>query len=149
MQLSWDTDWAMMNSPYYYYGSGTSSYIVSVKNPRRMVYFNWQESSGGGIITPSGRTGFKMLTGQNTDSNPIRNWGIELGMTSHDHNENFEYFSGDQSWSDTNRSVSNWTGTVNNSVASYSFQYPGYWYSTSYPRFMTVNWWTIDGAHSQ
>ena len=149
MQLTWDTEWAIMHSPYYYYGNGTSSYIVSTKDPRRMVYHNWTANDYGGILTPSGKSGFKIFTGQNTDGSPIRNWGIELGLTSHNPNETFYYHHGNQSYSVSEGSISNWNGTTNNSFSSYSFQYPGYYYSTSYPRYMTVNWWQTEGAYSQ
>lgn len=148
MQLTWDTEWAAMHSPYYYYGCGTSTYIVSTKDPRRMVYHSWTQSNYGGIYTPSGKSGFKILWGENTDSNPIRNWGIELGGTSHNPNETFYYHSGNQRYNVSINSISNWTGTVNNSMSNYSFQYPGYHYSTSYPRFMTVNWWQTEGGYS-
>lgn len=149
MQLTWDTDWAAMHSPYYYYGCGSSTYIVSVKDPRRMVYYSWSANNYGGIFTPSGKTGFKVLYGENTDSSPIRNWGIELSQTSHDPTASFQYFSGDQNYGAGIRTINNWTGTVSNSMAAYSFQYPGYYYSTSYPKFMTVNWWQQEGAYSQ
>lgn len=149
MQLTWDTEWAAMHSPYYYYGCGSSTYLVSTKNPRRMAYYNWTESNYGGIFTPSGKSGFKVMYGQNTDSNPIRNWGIELGTTTTDHTQSFIYYAGQDSYSNTQRSVSNWTGTVANNMSNYSFQYPGYYYSTSYPRFMTVNWWQTEGGYLQ
>ena len=149
MQLTWDTDWAALHSPYYYYGCGTSAYIVSVKDPRRMVYHGWSESNYGGIFTPSGRTGFKIMYGENTDSNPIRNWGIELSQTSHNPAETFYYNAAQDDYNQSERGVANWTGTVANSMGNYSFQYPGYHYSTSYPRFMTVNWWQTEGAYSQ
>lgn len=149
MQLSWDTEWAMMFSPYYYYGCGTTAFIVSTKDPRRMVHHQWNENNYGGILTPSGKSGFKILYGSNTDSNPIQNWGIELGGTSHDPTQNFTYHSGNQRYNDSLQSISNWTGTVQNSMSNYSFQYPGYYYSTSYPKFMTVNWWQQEGAYSQ
>jgi len=147
MQLTWDTEWAIMHSPYYYYGCGTSSYIVSTKDPRRMVFHKWTSTDYGGILTPSGKSGFKILTGQNTDGAPIRNWGIELGLTSHNPAEQFYYHHGNQSYSVSEGNINNWTGTTNNSFSQYSFQYPGYYYSTSYPRYMTVNWWQTEGGY--
>tara|TARA_B100000902_G_scaffold62439_1_gene69385 strand:+ start:720 stop:2198 length:1479 start_codon:yes stop_codon:yes gene_type:complete len=149
MMLTWDTEWAALYSPYYYYGCGSSTWLVSTKNPRKMAYYGWSESNYGGIFTPSGKSGFKLLYGQNTDSNPIQNWGIELGNTTTDHTQNFNYYSGQDNYSDNERAVSNWTGTVTNSMSNYSFQYPGYYYSTSYPRFMTVNWWDTEGGYLQ
>jgi hypothetical protein len=149
MQLSWDTDWAMLYGPYYYYGCGLSAYTVSVKDPRKMSYVNIGLTDYGGGLFPSGRSGFKWLTGYNTDGEPIQNWSIELGQTGHVYTENFKYFHGNRDCGDSNYEVANWTGTMVNSYGYYAFQYPGYYYSTSYPRFMSVNWWEQQGAYSQ
>jgi hypothetical protein len=147
MQMSWDGEWAMMISPYYYYGCGLSAYIVSVKNPRKMAYVNITRTDGGGAVVPSGTSGFKWLTGENTDSQPIRTWGIELAETGSDHTENFRYSPANYDYSNTPTTVANWTGNLNASQGSYSFQYPGYYYSTSYPRFMSVNYWPTQGTY--
>jgi len=147
MQMSWDGEWAMMYSPYYYYGGGLSAYVVSVKDPRKMAYVNITVSTGGGTVVPSGRSGFKWLHGENTDSQPIQSWGIELADTGHDHTETFSYSPPNYDYSNTPTTVTNWTGTLSNTRGTYSFQYPGYYYSTSYPRFMSVSYWPVQGTH--
>lgn len=147
MQMSWDGEWAAMYSPYYYYGGGLSCWFVSVKNPRKMAYVNLTQSSGGGALLPSGRSGFKWLWGQNTDGQPINNWGIDLRGTGHDHTTAFEYAPTNYGYGNAMTSVANWTGNLGTSVSSYTFQYPGYYYSTSYPRFMSVNWWPQQGTY--
>jgi len=141
MVLSWDTEWAGLYSPYYYYGCGATIYFCSTLDPRRMVHMQWSQSNQGGILTPSGRNGFKIFHGANTDGQPIQSWGCELGETSHDPTQNFNYYTNDQGYNDSIRSISNFSGTMSNSFASYTFQYPGYHYSTSYPRFANVSWW--------
>lgn len=147
MQMSWDGEWVMMYSPYYYYGSGLSAYVISVKNPRKMSYVNITQTSGGGALLPSGRSGFKYLNGLNTDSQPVQSWSLDLSSTGHDHTTNFVYAPPNYTATNDMTSVANWTGTLQNSLGNYAFQYPGYWYSTSYPRFMTVNHWKVEGNY--
>jgi len=147
MQMSWDGEWAMMYSPYYYYGNGLSAYVISVKNPRKMAYVNISQTNSGGTVVPSGKSGFKWLHGINTDSQPIQSWGIELAGTGHEHTEDFVYAPPNYNYSNNMTSVTNWTGTLNNNRGTYSFQYPGYYYSTSYPRFMSVSYWPTQGTY--
>jgi hypothetical protein len=146
--MSWDGEWGVCYTPYYYYGGGLSAFVFSIKNPRKMAKIQITESSGGGGLFPSGRSGFKWLHGQNTDSAPINSWGIDLNQTGHDHTETFNYGAGsNNAASGVQSSVANFTGSLNNSKAEYSFQYPGYSYTTSYPRFMSVNWWKQEGNY--
>lgn len=146
MQLTWDCNWAAMHSPYYYYGCGTSTYWVSTKDPRRMAYTQWTANDYGGGLMPSGKSGFKIFHGQNTDGQPINNWGIELGNTSLTLSDNFNYYTSNLSYTNSESAVTNWTGSISPSFSANSFSYPGINYSTSYPRFMTVNWWEAEGG---
>jgi len=147
MQMSWDGEWVIMYSPYYYYGCGLSAYVISVKNPRKMSYVNITDTSGGGALLPSGRSGFKYLNGKNTDGQPVQSWSLDLSSTGHDHTTNFVYAPPNYTATNSMTNVANWTGTLQNSLGNYAFQYPGYWYSTSYPRFMTVNHWKVEGNY--
>lgn len=150
-QQTWDSEWACLYGPYYYYGGGLSAFFMSTANPSKYYKVIVTETSGGGGLFPSGTSGFKWLNGQNTDSNPIRSWGVDFNnIQSPTDNTVTEYIG----LSVDTRSISLPTGVANggtlrSSVAAYSFQYPGYSYTTSYPRFMSVNWWNHEGAYQK
>lgn len=143
VQLSWDGKWALIYQPYYYYGCGFCAYIISTEDPTR--YFGWRSTStgGGGMLTPMGQSGFAYLNGSNTDSNGIAVNTISLKNTGRTGTGATVYASSSSYGATT--AVSN--GEIIVSQLSFMSVHGGY-YSTSYPRFLTVNWWPINGKRT-
>jgi hypothetical protein len=152
-QQTWDGDWGCFYGPYYYYGCGVSAYFMSKKNPLKYYRLNITEGDYGGILTPSGTRGFSWLSGRNTDGEGIHQWGVDFSsisdteaaqnnVTSYiptsDYHANYQQGAG----------YSNGDYLSNSFSSGYGFSYPGYHYSTSYPIFMTVDWWEKEGGYA-
>lgn len=151
-QQTWDSTWGCTYRPYYYYGCGLSAFLMSIANPGKFYRVNLTETSAGGILTPSGKTGFNWLTGQNTDSAGIRMWGVDFNNIQDPSDRTISEVIGTAQYDTGNQNAatySNGNYLDNSNSPSYSFQYPGYYYSTSYPQFMTVNWWKQEGAYQK
>ena len=149
-QQTWDAKWGCMYGPYYYYGSGLSAFFMSIENPGKYYRVNLTPSSGGGTLTPSDTNGFMYLNGQNTDSSPIISWSVNFSnITSPGATAGSEYIGTSNVVTTSLLPTAYANGAALNAsyTANQVFQYPGYYYSTSYPRFMTVNWWDQEGGY--
>lgn len=146
-QQTWDAKWGAFYSPYYYYGNGLSCFIFSLENPRKYFKIRQTYSDYGGAFMPSGRSGFKLFTGQNTDSSPIRTWSADFRNIDHDPSNNTNYI-GTAQYNAQSSSIPNYSvgATLDNSYSDYDFQRTGWHYSTSYNRFGSVNWWPVHGG---
>ena len=149
-QQTWDAKWGCTYGPYYYYGNGLSAFFMSIANPAKYYKVNITDSGGGGVLTPSDKEGFVYLNGQNTDGQPIRSWGVNFANVTSPADTGVNEYIGTASYTASSLNPTQYsTGSSLNASASssYIFQYPGYYYSTSYPRFMTVNWWDQEGGY--
>jgi len=144
MNLTWDGKWAAAYTPYYYYGCGMLCHIFSTEDPRRCVHALQTSASGGGAMLPIGKSGFVWLNGSNTDSAAVTHCSWDFGLTNRtSHTSSTVY---------THSSLgitSTLPGIANNANLSASQNFKtgitGIHYSTSYPRFMTVNYWPTNG----
>ena len=146
-QQTWDGTFGCFYSPYYYYGCGLSAFFFSIANPNKYYKVQISQSNGGGGLFPSDKKGFKWLHGQNTDSVPISSWSVDFSSIANPSDTSAETLSVGSVGMSTNEVTYNVGSSLSNSNSAQNFQYPGYYYSTSYPRFMTVNWWQQDGAY--
>ena len=149
-QQTWDAKWGCTYGPYYYYGGGLSAFFMSIANPAKYYKVNITQSSGGGVLTPSGKEGFAWLSGLNTDSEAITSWGVNFSNVTSPTNIAVSEYIGTANITSTSTNPSQYSNGANLSSSyssSYIFQYPGVYYSTSYPRFMTVNWWDQEGGY--
>ena len=140
MQLSWDGKWAFVYQPYYYYGGGVCGYIISTEDPER--YFTVQKTltSGGGAIMPIGESGFVYFNGQNTDSTGMYYYMWDLAQT-----ETTGTGSTRMAYDNTmNLNIANGSEVGATSTVRESGLHGGY-YTTCYPRIVTVDWWPING----
>jgi hypothetical protein len=140
IQTTWDGKWVAMYRPYYYYGCGHSVYFVSTEDSNRYFKANYTSSDGGGAFFPSGRTGFSYYWGGNSDSSGPQNSAWDFTATSTTGTANTFY------GFNTNISGAALTGIANGASLNTSLGYvnTGYYYSTNYPRYCTVNWWPKD-----
>ncbi len=141
VQTTWDHKWIAMTRPYYYYGSGHQTWFVSAEDNTRYFYANYTASSGGGAIFPSGRTGFTYFTGVNGDSAGLQGmtWNFERTSTTGTSNT---FYLPSRAGSITTLGLVSIVNGGALAVDTYNLgTLPSYWYSTSYPRFATVNYW--------
>lgn len=143
LQTTWDGKWAIIYQAYYYYGSGVCAYVVSTEDPQRYFTILNTSSSGGGMITPLGRSEFAYLQGQNTDSNGIAATIWDFTTTSRTGTANTVY--GSTATGSRNSVIAN-GGALGATLSTFSLT--GGYYSTCYPHFMTVNWWPLNGKTS-
>jgi len=140
IQTTWDGKWVAMYRPYYYYGCGYSVFFVSTEDSTRYFKANYTSSDGGGAFFPSGRTGFSYYWGTNSDSSGTHNSSWDFTATSTTGTSSTFY------GFNTNVSSSNLTSISNGATLNTSVGYvnTGYYYSTNYPRYCSVNWWPKD-----
>jgi hypothetical protein len=142
LQTSWDHKWVVMYRQYYQYGGGYQAYFVSTEDSSRWFKSNFTTNNGGGAFFPSGRTGFIHMHGTNADSAGCYVASYDFTTTSTTGTDSTTYgFSTNASSSDL--------GAIANQAAlstAHTYVHSGYWYSTNYPRYCTVNWWPKENA---
>jgi len=145
MNTTWDGQWAMAYTPYYYYGCGCFGYIFSTQDPRRAFRINNQYTSGGGMLVPYGKSGFRYMVGENTDSAPVYliSWDMKFTDPLYSAGAATVYAHSNASGQQT---IAN-DGLFNSSVNPYS-GITGFFYSTCYPNFQTVNYWPLNGKNT-
>ena len=139
MQLSWDGNWAFIYQPYYYYGCGVCAYVVSTRDPNRYFTYLTTQTGGGGAIMPLGESGFAHFVGTNTDNSGTMYNQIQLK------------FAGTTGVADAYIPTGGGGTTVavgGALTAAYDRIPFDFHYTTSYPRFFTINWWPINGKTS-
>jgi len=148
MNLTWDGKWAAAYQPYYYYGGGLSSYIFSTEDPRRNFRINNTNSSGGGALFPIGKSGFVYFNGQNTDSTDVYMIAWDFKNTDKvNYLDNTTYAHSNTSFTTAVPTIINGS-VLNSSVTTTKSGLTGNSYTTSYPRFMTVNYWPLNGKQN-
>jgi hypothetical protein len=145
-QQTWDAKWGAFYSPYYYYGNGLSCHIFSLENPNKYFKVNLTFTDYGGAFMPSGKSGFKLFSGANTDGQPIRTWSCDMRNVDTNPSNNSNYI-GTANYT-AQSTINNYSNgqTLDNSISDYDFQRTGWHYSTSYNRFASVNWWPVHGG---
>ncbi len=148
MNNTWDNNWAAAYTPYYYYGCGLSAYIFSTKDPRRNFRIQNTNTNGGGAMLPIGKSGFVYLNGENTDGAAVNMVSWDFAQTDHtEYTSNTVYVHSNISTSDTSLpAIAN--GSFLNASANRRSGMTGHSYTTCYPRFMAVNFWSLNGKNS-
>lgn len=144
LQTTWDHKWIVMYRPYYYYGNGYQAYFISAEDNTRWFKANFTVTAGGGAFFPAGRTGFVFFYGDNADSSGLQttNWDFTRTSTTGTSNTTVGI-----STAASNVSLTTYTNGGTLPTAT-EFVLPGYFYSTNYPRYATVNWWPKDNIQS-
>ena len=75
-QITWDNNWVVGFSQYYYYGAGINAIFVDVRDPRNYYIGQWSSTSVGAQILPIQASKFVMGRSDNFDSSV----GIRLSM---------------------------------------------------------------------
>lgn len=148
MNLTWDGKWAAAYQPYYYYGNGILSFIFSTEDPRRNFRILNTTTAGGGAMLPIGKSGFTYFNGQNTDSQNIYMvaWNFK--------NTDKVNYTTDTIYNHSNTAITSTVpviangGLLNSAITAWKSGLTGTNYSTSYPRFMTVNYWPFNGKQN-
>jgi len=144
MNLTWDGKWAAAYTPYYYYGSGMLCHIFSTEDPRRCFRILQSASASGGAMMPIGKSGFTLFNGQNSDGNAVGACDFEFKHTDRtNHTVSTVYSHTSLAVGNVLPSIANdglLTATINVKTGL-----TGGNYTTSYQRFLTVNFWPLNG----
>lgn len=145
VNTTWDGKWAAAYQPYYYYGCGIVAYIFSTEDPRRNFRIQNTTTAGGGALFPIGKSGFVYFNGQNADSNDVYMVSWDFKTTNKgNYTEDTRYAHSNTSFNSAVPAIAN-GGMLNSSISAWKSGMSGNWYSTTYPRFMTVNYWPLNG----
>jgi hypothetical protein len=148
MQLTWDANWAAAFTPYYYYGCGASIFFASTKDPRRHFRAQNTNTSSGGMLTPIGRSKFALFLGINTDSASVSHitWDFAKTDTGNYSADTKYMHSGLAFNSVADQVIANGSLLYSSNAANSGVA--GFFYSTCYPNFQTVNFWNREGAYT-
>jgi len=145
MNTTWDGNWAMAYTPYYYYGCGCFGFVFSTQDPRRSFRIQNTNSASGGMIVPYGKSGLRYMCGINTDSASVSiiSWDFKNTDLNYSSAAATTYIHSNAAGA---QAVNN-DGILNSAVNAYS-GITGFYYSTCYPNFQTVNYWPLNGKIS-
>ena len=139
MQTTWDNKWAFMFGSYYYYGCGAMAFVFSTQDPTRWFSNVRTNTSGGGAFLPIGASSMGYFVGTNTDTS-----GVPASIMNFQDTNPFGTGATTISTSGSTSPVTISNGAAISPSTSTLFMHGGF-YSTCYPRFMTINWWPVDG----
>lgn len=74
---TWDNNWFVCYSPYYYYGSGVNAHYVSAKDPQYGYYYQYGSSTNGFTIVPFGE---RQFIHRYNEANADGNAGLTFGF---------------------------------------------------------------------
>ena len=67
--ISWDNNWLISYSPYYYYHNGINLHCINTADPTKYYYWRNTDSSNGTTVAPFGESSFvSILSAANADS---------------------------------------------------------------------------------